>query len=950
MKRRSALAGLSALLLSSASASAVGILGPIVFSQRPAPPAPGFLTSLTLVNTSGSTQAANFITPVFGMTFKAGDIASGTAPTFTIGGTAQPYSWGLQSYYGDGSLRHASFMFRCLSSIAGGGSQSVNVNSGGTAPSASSRTLTEVYAQNLQVGGEGIGSFGGLTGTWNGYLRSDSNNTEQYVYLDGQAGKSWRIKTHMTQSAGGTAHGQLEVYHYVTALQDGSGNLGGFRHIGRITQPYYNNDTPTKALRAFASISWQYGSGPTVVPLVWPFSNISFTGSNGSGTYTGTHNLYSGAQSGSGSDYVNCVPGYLSATTDAALSTSQIYFAFTFGAASNNTTFYLSENNTNYLNSISSSGGSSTFVPLPVCLHAGSIYTADAQGKSNFFQGTGSMSADNTVRTQFNQAYLHSTGAIPPWNLSVNGVAFGGTIKDIPAIVGSSSSAYWTGTPTWNPVSCGPLSPAARGSTGSNLEIGPVTVFHTCHFYNQSAVSDLAVRAMAYASDYDGVGSFRDVSTGNYVNFSNSTYTGMPSPSSNQQSTVNVIAYTTSGFTAPSTPPAGNLGFLWGNSGEGPQDTSHKPSMAFYGFLVFGEPHFYDLMIEAANGALLETYAPNRVTSSPAGYGIIFTASGVGLRGRTWALRDLMLGATFAARTSPDGSQLPQYLSDLATGNTAWCNSLYSSTYLGSALAAQNSWRMVLGDGSGNIDPSCGGFMMGYHGCVMAWDAALGDSNALTWLNNYSTWLNYVVSNLGGYHLYGEYDGAAEVTGSSNAVPPIGSLSQYGIISVYDQLNWTTSSPCFTIVNPKYGYVVTAGDKIVFGVDQPAPPGGFSNWAAYYVRDVSGNNFNLAASPGGTAITATNSGSLTPGGSSAGGEGTPWLILANPPAASTGDIPTGSGGLPDSYLTYRSMGWNWAEAAGATGYTAPLADATTRLNANFPDFTGDALWYGQNSL
>lgn len=908
---------------------------------------PSALTTMTLVNTSASAQASGFITPIFGMSFKKGDIPSGTAPTFTISGTSQPYSWGLQSYYSDGSLRHASFMFRCSSSIAGNGTLTVNINSGGVAPSISSRTLTEVYAQNLQVGGAGVGLFGGLVGTWNGYLTNDANNVEQYVYMDGQAGKSWRIKTHMAQTSGGAAHGQLEVYHYITALQDNSGNLGGFRHLGRITQPYYNNDTPTKALRAFASVSTQYGSGPTTINGVWPFSDISFTGTNGNQSFSGTQNLYSGAQSGSGSDYVNCVPGYLSATTDAALSTNQIYFAFTFGAPINTSTFYLSKNNENYQNGIISSGGSSTFVPIPICLHAGSIYTADSQGRSNFFQGTGSMSADNTVRTQFNRTYLHSTGAIPPWNLSVNGTAFGGTIKDVGAITGGS---FWSGSPTWNPVSCGPLSPAARSSTGSNLEIGPVTAFHAAHFYNQSAVADLAVRAMTYASDYDGVGSFRDVSTGNYVNFSNNSYTGMPAPSANQQTSLEVIAYGTNGFTPPSTPPAGNLGFLWGNAGEGPQDTSHKPSMAFYGFLVFGEPHFYDLMIEAANGALLETYAPNRAPTSPAGYGIIPTTSGVGLRGRTWALRDLMLGAMFASSTSPDGSQVPQYLSALVSANIAWCNDLFSSTYLGSALAAQNSWRMVLGDGSGNIDPSCGGFQMGYWECVMAWLAALGDTNAPTWLTNYLTWLNYVLSNYGGYNLYAEYDGAAKVTGSSNSVPPITSLSQYGSVALYSLLSWTNSSPAFSVTSPELGYVVTAGDKYVFGDDQPAPPGGFSNWTPYYVRDVSGNNFNLAASPGGTAIIPTNTGSQTPGSTSAGGEGTPWLLQDSPPPASTGLFPNNAAGQPDSYLMLRHAAWNWAECAGVSGYSTPLSDAVTRLAVNPPNFTGNTMWYMQNSL
>lgn len=952
IKRRSLLAALCLTLLSG-TAALPAILPGIVFGQRrTSSTPPGLLSTMTLVNTSGSTQPANFITPIFGMTFKKGDIASGTAPTFkgASSGTIYPYSWGLQSYYSDGSLRHASFMFICKDSISGSGTLTVNVNSGGSAPSASSRTLTEVYAQNLQVGGAGVGSFGGLTGTWNGYLTNDANNLYQYVYMDGQAGKSWRIGTNMATSKGGSAHGQLIVDHYITALQDNSGNLGGFRHMGRITQPYYNHDTPTKALRAFASISTQYGSGPTTINGTWPFSNINFTGTNTSPTFTvassGTHNLYSGAQPGNGGSYVNCVPGYLSATTDAALSTSQIYFAYTFNAATNNTTFQLSRDNIGFSQVITSSGGTSTFVPIPVCLHGGSIYTADSQGRSNFFQGTGSLSADNTVRTQYDQTYLHSTGAIPPWNLSVNGVTFGGTIKDIPAIVGTSSSSYWTGSPTWNPVSCGPLSQNARGGAGTNLDIGPLPSWHAAHFYNQSAVGDMAIRAIAFASDFDGVGSLRDFSTGNYINVSNTSYTGMPSPSSNQQQTVYVAAYSVGGFTAPSTPPNGNLGFLWG----GGQGRDHKPSMAFYAFLVFGEPHFYDLMIEAGTGSELELFPTLRVTTSPSGYGIQMVASGQGLRGSAWGLRDMALAATYGAATSPDGSQIITYLKDLTTANLSWCNSLYSATYLGSALNSQNSWRTTPGDGSGNCDPSCGGFMMSYFECVMAWLTALGYSGALAWTNSYATWLNYVISNYGGYNLYAQYDGAVLLTDSSPAAP-ISSFSQYGIITegIYSTVSWTTSSPCFTANSPGFGYVVTAGDKYIFNTDV-GTPGGFSNYTAYYARDVSGNSFNLAASPGGSPITPVGSGSASPGSGAAGGEGTPWIIMAAPPNAASGNFPNAAVGANDSYLLYRKMAWDWAVAAGATGYSAAQSDASRRLNVNFPDFTGNAVWYSQASL
>ena len=61
---------------------------------------------------------------------------------------------------------------------------------------------------------------------------------------------------------------------------------------------------------------------------------------------------------------------------------------------------------------------------------------------------------------------------------------------------------------------------------------------------------------MAFATDFEGVGSVRDVATGNYVNVSNFSYGGMPAPSTSQKTSLQIIANSVSGFTAPSTPPA----------------------------------------------------------------------------------------------------------------------------------------------------------------------------------------------------------------------------------------------------------------------------------------------------------------------------------------------------------------------------------------------------------
>ncbi len=97
-RRRELLAGVAAAAL------LVSVDGEATLFKRGAAPsrrAPVVQNAtLTIVNTSSSTQPANTVTPTFGHVFKKGDIPSGTAPQFTIGAAVQPMSWGLQTFWG----------------------------------------------------------------------------------------------------------------------------------------------------------------------------------------------------------------------------------------------------------------------------------------------------------------------------------------------------------------------------------------------------------------------------------------------------------------------------------------------------------------------------------------------------------------------------------------------------------------------------------------------------------------------------------------------------------------------------------------------------------------------------------------------------------------------------------------------------------------------------------
>lgn len=203
------------------------------------------LTTMTLLNTSGAVQAVGSCTQIFGHPFKKGQIASGDAPIFkTSGGTTIPYSVSvLKATWNDGSLKHAAFMLRLPVTIAGNGSLTVNIYSGGTYPSNSSRTTSDYSAGGLDLKVNVTGQDN-LSGTWTSSLSQGVSvgNSDNYKYMDGDAGRVDRIRASFRQSS--ADHGQLEGYWYVAALNDASGALGGIRYMCRVCQPWYNVASP----------------------------------------------------------------------------------------------------------------------------------------------------------------------------------------------------------------------------------------------------------------------------------------------------------------------------------------------------------------------------------------------------------------------------------------------------------------------------------------------------------------------------------------------------------------------------------------------------------------------------------------------------------------------------------------------------------------------------------
>lgn len=207
-----------------------GTPGTTLRGGLPNPPSATLVTSRTLSNTSGSTQASNFVTPMFGLPLKEADVPTGEYPEFRLtDDTPIPATVYNCAEWADGSMNMCGVIARVPSSVPGSGSLTMNVYSGGTAPAASSRTLAEVVAgSDIKIEYTGTVNLSGVwTASLNDAIANDGNIT---MIGDGPAGKVWKIGGHFKQS--GSAHGQLYCWHYIAVLQDAAGGLLGVRYLG----------------------------------------------------------------------------------------------------------------------------------------------------------------------------------------------------------------------------------------------------------------------------------------------------------------------------------------------------------------------------------------------------------------------------------------------------------------------------------------------------------------------------------------------------------------------------------------------------------------------------------------------------------------------------------------------------------------------------------------------
>lgn len=928
--RRSFLAGAVSLLALSADITAANA---ILFSgAQSSGGGGGGVTSLTLLNTTGTTQQIGQCTPMFGLAFKKGDMPSGQYPILkTSGGTIIPISLGVSPVtWSDGSIKTIPCIARLPVTIAGSASLTVNVFNGGSAPSASGRTLADFAAGSLDLNVSGTGATGGnLSGAWVSDLNQGvtAANADNYVYMDGAAGKVWRIRASFRQSS--ADHGQLEGYWFVAALNDNSSALGGVRYLCRIAQPWYNVTSPAPQARIFSALAVKNGA-TTLKDMVASLpSAATFTWSGSGSALNCTQNFQTGLACQLTT--TGTLPAGLSPLTNYAVyngSAQSAYSTTQINMGTNFTGVAGDQPNSFLITPTNAGSGTHTATLLPMVSQFGTLYTAEVDGRYSYIQGGGSLAADSTILVQPNMSYLCKTGLLPSYALST----YTGVASNV-------SMTYYPGT-------AGPVNRNV-GLTGEREDIAIVNSWQTRFLFTNALIDERACRVTGLIGAHLPV-CLRDFATKSIPvvnnggsNGSSAGYSGMPTanPTFRWYGTNNY-----SGFTPASDTTTWTQG--WGGTG-GPIDFSHITDFAYVPYLITGEPQYMDLIWEWGNSALCAGYAGSgtaavngsqntiggiRIASinGTTYYGIFFGDDLI--RISAWKIRAL---ADTLIVPAVENASYRTYLNDIISDTVTGINA-----YIAMLVAGANSYVTTNGMWT-ECDTSAGPIDdMWAKGYYMSGVARLFGSGEISGAKSFSEYLvkwPAHISNAMGPWLVPYYEGLVR-QGSADAALYITSDAGFGAWAW--GMSWSSGTNRLTITSPPPNANALAnGDSFLWNSFNPGSgpidgpiPAGFSGNTPYYAVNVSGSTCQLSATPGGSPITFTDSGSNTAYGQ------------PKPPLPSSGFITDGTFFSASGYLANITGISNSLNALGCTvdptyltsmnGIIAGLSGVTTAFNAD----------------
>jgi len=870
------------------------------------------LFALKLVNEGKTALDAGSVTQLIGCPFRKGDLVAGDWPQFQLAdGTPVPCTLlsAQATTWSDGSLKFVSAMLQIPVGVGPKKMLSVNVLSGGWLPTPSPRSLAD-FTQGIspQVQVDGLDN---LSGTWVMDLGEGiSKETKITQYGNGAAGGVWRVRANAYQ--GRKRHKHLLCDFYVASLANPDGSLKGLRILGKVKLPYYDA-TSTLNWMSFQRFQLCRDGNGTLIRNCFAGNfgearSYAFAWASGA-TFNANHGY-------SPYEYGYCTRLSSTGRLPAGLSPDTSYYT---GRVTSTTISFGSNaaDPSGYAVSAQDGGsGTHTATPYPYLAYFGALFTAGPSGMWDFVQGAGTDASDTSLRCRIDQKYWLSTKLIPSYDLSIRATS-------------NSSASYW-------PNCSGPVTRYLE-QTGERPDIGILPSWYVRHFLTQAAVDERVVRVISLVGGHFSVGlescHSKTIPPVNNGRAKGGGYKGMPAPNYQFR------------WRPASTP---GQGFPYGDTtdqhvqiaGFNQQISNHMPQLNYYPYLFTGEPWHLDMLIEHANSAIYQRYTPTgqadisnsqytlgsgerslKVGNAPVTYG---DAVGSGeQRSNAWASALVASAAGICPDLDPNCSSYKDYLGDLNASTWMAAFNIYKA--LPSYAKANGLWHVPDG-GWPYIDH----WQMAYLGAAVALAVSVTeDKHALIALEGLVKWFDHVVAEFGGWNA-GAYMTLVKQGGGSTS--PLVS-SDNGVAFYGPTIQWQSGGRFLFL--PFSNYVPSNGDRVIFGdsvsgMGQTAPAG-FSKYTPYYFVNLSGTQFDLAASPGGSAIPVTDSYNGSNGF---------FFVATKPP--SSGSI---SGiGSPTSYNTEVVGMLNYAIAVGAPVLSKTISDLTGRNQSAGLNLTTDPKW------
>ena len=752
------------------------------------PPAGTVLRTFAINNPSGSTQPADFVTEEFGLAFKDADIAAGTYPQLDLpDSTPVAANFMLPTYYPSGCMKFASCIARIPVAIAAGGSQTVRLKTGGSTPTASALTNSDISSfSDIDVRTTARKNW---TGTMTARLNQGLTDAGVNVQVLGTGPVGRLLVVHQEFNDGTSDHPNGGVDFYVYQLQSAAGGKYGLRVSARMRNGWH--DDTTLAIATLCSDSLALRNSGSAVATTAPFAAArTFTRTGSDATCSNISELPTGM-----AVRVTNSGGAL----PAGLTDGETYFVRNGGSFIQlHSTIDGATDNSGKLSLTTDGTGAHTLTPLvQIAAYGAGPFVCESNGRYTFIAGGGS-GVETSCRVSQTVADIIATKIVGPLRTDIT-----------PTIL--TTRTYNTDT-YYDYLKF-------EDTTGERADIGFISGYALRDFLRGSDRLDTCrVHALQQGLKTRSV---QRKATRVQLSHHNSTYSGMGT-------SLPTYRLWSSGSSGANVPTDYNVM-------HGLHFSAHRPSIQPYVYLMTGDPRFLDILLDTVGWNLGALYDRNPVVSATTYRNVVL--NDVQQRIQAWSLRDIAWAATFTP-TTYKGAALGTYLADTLASNADYYAALWATA---SSFAQTNRVPPVVASvASQQLSMWQTGYLIS--AMTLAYKAT-GDVDLKTTAERLLVWWDALRTNTRMFYLGSYY---IDVSTGALSVAAWDEITFRGVLG---NIDYAAANDTITPVSiPSGGGTIANGDRLL--IAGFASSLGLTDFQRYFFRDASGTAGKLSTVAG----------------------------------------------------------------------------------------------------